>query len=251
MSNDSFIREVNEEMRQDRVRAVWTRFGLWLLVAAILVVVATAAIVGWQSYRSAEADAAGDRYLAALDLAEAGQSAEAVTALQAIVAEDVGAYPDLARLRIAELEQAEGKLPEAVASFDAVANDGSVAQALRDLAAVRAAYILVDTGTRDDVLARVGRLNAEGEAMRYAAREALALSAYKAGAGEEARTLLQGLLDDQGTPNGISTRARVVLDVIAGAAPAPAPATPATPAAAAAAPAETPAAPAAPAPGTN
>ena len=39
MSDDSFFREVSEELRQDRVKAIWTRFGTYILAAVILVVV--------------------------------------------------------------------------------------------------------------------------------------------------------------------------------------------------------------------
>jgi hypothetical protein len=47
MSDDSFIREVEEELRSDRLKGFWDRFGPILIGAAILVVVATA---GWRGY---------------------------------------------------------------------------------------------------------------------------------------------------------------------------------------------------------
>ena len=47
MSDDSFIREVNEEIRQDRAKALWDRYGPAAIVVAVLVVLATAAWVGF------------------------------------------------------------------------------------------------------------------------------------------------------------------------------------------------------------
>jgi hypothetical protein len=48
MSDDSFIREVNEEMRQDQARLLWDRYGPAALALAVLVVLATAAFVGYE-----------------------------------------------------------------------------------------------------------------------------------------------------------------------------------------------------------
>ena len=45
MSDDSFIREVNEELRQDQLHNLWKRYGALAIAAAVVVVLAAAA---WQ-----------------------------------------------------------------------------------------------------------------------------------------------------------------------------------------------------------
>ncbi|MAY29093.1 MAG: hypothetical protein CL627_07655 [Aurantimonas sp.] len=221
MSDDSFFREVSEELRQDRVKAIWTRFGTYILAAVILVVVITAAVVGWDRYQTAQANASGDAYLAALQLARDGKPDEAITALDALAADSYGAYPDLARMSIGGVYQAQGKFDEAVAAFDKVAADAGAPDALRDMAAVRAAYVLVDHGALSDVRSRVERLTGDSEALRFPAREAVALAAWKAEDTETATTLFQQLVDDPGAPNGIISRARLMLDLIAAGKPMP------------------------------
>jgi hypothetical protein len=220
MSDDSFIREVNEELRQDKVKEAWTKFGRWLLIAVVILLAATAAYVGWDRYQTAQADASGDRYLAALDLAAAGQHDEAVAALEALVADGHGAYPDLARMRIGSVREAQGEPLRAVEAFDVVAADSRATQSIRDMAAVRAAYILVDHGSVDDVRSRVERLTGDSEPLRFPAREAVALAAWKAGDEETASSLFRQLVDDTGAPRGISARARLMLEVVAAGAPA-------------------------------
>jgi len=39
MSDDSFIREVDEELRHDRLKSIWDRFGNLLIGLAVLVLV--------------------------------------------------------------------------------------------------------------------------------------------------------------------------------------------------------------------
>ena len=50
MSDDSFIREVEEELRSDRLKKVWNQFGAFIIGAAIVIVVATAAWRGSEYY---------------------------------------------------------------------------------------------------------------------------------------------------------------------------------------------------------
>ncbi|MEX6508385.1 tetratricopeptide repeat protein [Jiella sp. M17.18] len=220
MSDDTFFREVSEELRQDRVRSLWTRFGIYVLAAAVLVILITAGVIGWEHYRAEQANAAGDRYLAALDLAQNGKKDAAIAALQKISADNTGPYPDLARMSIGSVLSDEGKKAEAVAAFDKVAKDPNAPQALRDMADIRAAYILVDTGSLADVRSRVERLTGDSDPLRFPAREALALAAWKAGDIDTAKPLFEQLADDTGTPHGMATRARLMLDLISGAKPA-------------------------------
>jgi hypothetical protein len=161
-------------------------------------------------------------------------------------------------MRIAAVRVAEGNPAAAVEALDGIANDSKTPQPLRDMAAIRAAYILVDTGSADDVRARVQRLTGDDNALRFAARETLGLSTWKTGDLDGAKTFFQEIRDDGGAPSGIALRAGLMLEMIAAGslppaaadpavetAPAPASVTP-EPAAPAAAP-ETPAATSAPA----
>ena len=214
MSDESFFREVDEELRQDKVKAVWTRFGAWLLGGAIAVIAITAGVVAYEHYQTNQANAAGDRYAAAMRLADDGKSDAAITALQEIAGNGIGAYPALARLSIGGIEAKAGKPEQAVAAYDEVANDADVTGGLRDMAAIRAAYVLVDSGSLDDVRQRVERLSGDSDPLRFPAREAIALAAWKAGDAETAKPLFQQLVTDPGTPSDISGRAKILLDLI-------------------------------------
>src|SRR5690606_7986065 len=55
MSDDSFFREVDQELRQDRAKALWDRYGTAIIAAAIAVVVATSAVVGWDYWSQSRA----------------------------------------------------------------------------------------------------------------------------------------------------------------------------------------------------
>ena len=216
MSDDSFIREVNEELRQDQAKALWTRFGPMVIAAAALIVAATAGWVGYDYWTQSRANASGDRFSAALELAGEGNLDEALTAFQALQEDGYGAYPVLARLRAATVMAERGEAEAAVAEFDAVSADGAVPQSIQDLAKLRAGYVLVDSGSYDDVAARVEVLTTGTSSLRHAAREALALSAWREGRAADALELFEQITDDDSAPRNARQRATIMVELLRG-----------------------------------
>lgn len=216
MSDDIFIREVNEEIRQDKAKALWDRFGPIVLGLAIVIVVGTAAWVGYEYWREGRSGDAGDAFAQALALATEGKNDEALAALEKLEADGHGAYPVLARLRSATVLAAKGDLAAAVAAFDAVAADGSIPMSIRDMARLRAGYMLVDTGSYADVSQRVAQLSSETNPLRSSAREALGLSAWKEGKGSDALKQFEQIAADDSAPRGTRERAATMIELIRG-----------------------------------
>lgn len=216
MSDDSFFREVDQELRQDQAKAIWERYGTYIVGAAVAIVLVTAAWVGFDYWRTSRANASGDAYSQALDLARDGRTDEAKAALADLERDGYGSYPVLARLRTATLHAEAGDRAAAVEGFDAVAADGSVPQPVRDMARLRAGLLLVDDGEYGDVSSRVEALAVETNALRHSAREALALAAWKAGNVTDAATLFDQITDDQGAPQNIRRRAELMSELIRG-----------------------------------
>ncbi|MDN2566733.1 tetratricopeptide repeat protein [Aquibium sp. A9E412] len=220
MSDDSFIREVNEELRQDQMKALWRRYGAIAIAVAVAVVLATAAYVGYEYWRESRANASGDAFSEALELAEQGATGEALAALETLEAEGFGAYPLLARMRAATVLAADGQVEEAVAAFDAVAGDGAIADSIRDMARLRAALLLVDHGSYADVAARVETLTGDANPLRHSAREALGLAAWKEGRRDDALALFEQIADDPRAPANLRRRAELMNELIVGSGPA-------------------------------
>lgn len=214
MSDDSFIREVEEELRSDRLTSIWDRFGSWIIGGAVAIVVAVAANTGWNWYTEGQATASGDRFREAIMAARDGNEDDAAQKLAALQADGYGQYPILARMREATLLANSDRKDEAVAAFDAIAADTAVSDILRDVARLRAAYLMVDLGSFDDVATRAEALAGDTSAMRHGAREAMGLAAYKAERFDDAKRLMEQLLSDPAVPATVAQRANVILDLI-------------------------------------
>ncbi|WP_029058551.1 tetratricopeptide repeat protein [Stappia stellulata] len=207
------FREVDEEIRHERYKRLWDRFGPYLIGLAVLIVVGTAAFRGWVYWRETQAQASGDVFVQAVRLAEDGKFAEAEARFGEL-ADAPGGYPTLARLRVAGLQAQADDPAAALASFDAVAADSGVDNALRDIARLRAGYVALDTQDFAGAADRLEPLAGDDNALRFLAREALALGAWKAGNAQDARRWIAGILEQEGAPSDVATRAQTVLDLL-------------------------------------
>ena len=216
MSDDSFIREVNEEMRRDKAQALWDRFGPALLGLAILVVLGTAAVVGYRYWDETRANRSGDAFSQALKLANDGKSDDALTALAALETDGYGAYPLLARMRAATVKADKGDVDAAVKDFDGVVADTAIPSGIRDMARLRAALLLVDHGSFADVSSRVEALTSDTNTLRHTAREALGLAAWKEGKTQDALKLFDQIASDDGAPRNTRERATLMSELIRG-----------------------------------
>lgn len=214
------FQEVQEDLRRDRLRAFWDRYGSAIVAVMVLVVIGVGGWRGWQYYENQQAQAAGDRYEAASKLADDGKSAEARAAFAAIATEAPAGYRTIAKLREAD-EAAKADKPAALKLYQAIANDSAADAQLRDAARVRGAYVAVDAGSREDVRALAESLAATDGPWSTLAREAIGLAAYKAGDMADARKQFEAVVADPEAPGSSRQRADLMLAVLP---PAPAPA---------------------------
>lgn len=205
MSNENIFREIDEELRTDRMRALWRRFAPFVIGGAVAIVALVAVNEGWSWYTNSQSAAASEQLYSALDAAESGDVAAAQAALDEVIAAGSGGYPVLAEFRKAALLAEEGDSAGAVAAYDALANSQSN-QRLRELALLFAANILVDTGTLADVEARVGTLATDDSHLRRAARERLGLAQVKAGDMAAAQASFEAVLNDPLASSAVRNR---------------------------------------------
>lgn len=208
------FQEVDEEVRRERLKKLWQRYGNYAVAACLLVV---AAVGGWRGYewwQAKKAGEAGAAFEAAVTLAEAGKHQEAEAAFAKLAADGTAGYRALARLReAAELESTDPK--SAIKAYEDIAADKSLGQITQDLAAVRAGFLLVDSAPYAELRAQLEPLTASPRPFRHSARELLALSAWKAGDTAAARQWADMIITDPQSPLGTRSRAELLSELIA------------------------------------
>ncbi|WP_212525830.1 tetratricopeptide repeat protein [Actibacterium sp. MT2.3-13A] len=212
MSNpESFIEEVTEEVRRDRLFALMRRYG-WIAVLAVILIVGGAAYTEWQKARdTAAAQALGDALLAAL---EQDDAAARVAALDGVAgAEDAAPLVDL----LAAGEQsAAGEDAAAIARLRALADDTQAPVTYRQLALLKLVLIEGETRPAEDRRADLAPLAEPGAPFRPLALEQLALLEIEEGNTEAAIGQLREILELPEATAGLRERATQLIVALGG-----------------------------------
>jgi len=210
------FREIDEELRQEHYAKLWQAYGKYVIAAIVVFVLAFAGYRGWNYYLATQRQADSVRFAQAEKLLGDGKSADAAAIFAAMTEESTAGYALLARFRQAAARAAAGDAAGAVAVYDAIASDDSVAETMREAAVLLAVMHSIDQSgvDRAALVARLQPLVRNGGAWRYSASELLGLLALQAGDEAKAREYFTRIADDVDAPNGIKGRATEILAVI-------------------------------------
>ncbi|CAN0481096.1 unnamed protein product, partial [Laminaria digitata] len=213
---DSFIDEVTEEVKRDRLFATLRKWG-WVGVVIVLLIVGGTA---YREYRIASEEARaqifGDGILAAL---EGEDAASRIEALAKVDAPTTGGAAVLALLTAAE-EAGDDNDAEAVARLQAVAANSEIPAIYRQIASYKALTRGAGVLSVDERRTGLEALAVPGQPLRLLAEEQLALIEIETGALEAALTRLQALAEDSEATQGLRRRASQLIVALGGDAPA-------------------------------
>jgi len=205
--------EVEEDLRAERARSFARRFGGLGALGVVVVLAGTGAYVWWGQQTAAQTELVANRFIAAASLADKADrplagldrdaAGQAAATFADIAAHGPRGYAVLSRLRLAAVQWQLGQKPQALASWQSVANDGDAPKLLRDLALVTSAQHQVDSA--DPVLLKqtMQALTAADNPWRPMAEQVIALIDVRQGKTHEAGDILRRLSIDPSAPDGI------------------------------------------------
>jgi hypothetical protein len=212
-NSESFIDEVTEEVRRDKLFATFRKYG-WIAGLLVALIVGGAAYTEWQkASRASAAKAFGDTLLSALDQESPEARRGALTEAEAAAN---GVADKLAIQKLLLASDPAADRAGALAALDAVAATPGVTQTYRDLAILRRVIL---TGADMDVSQRRAALDPlaiPGHPFRTLALEQMAYLSVEAGEVEAAITQLRALSVDQEAPAGLRQRAGQMIVALGG-----------------------------------
>lgn len=208
---DSFIDEVTEEVRRDRLFLLFRKYG-WIAGVIVILIVGGAA---WNEYSKAQvraqAEDLGDRILAALGERAASDRQSKIAEIDA---SDAGAKSIVTLLLAAEAQQA-GDTAAAVAALDALSVDGDVPPIYRQIAAFKSLVLQTEM---DSALRRqqFEAMAAPGMPLSLLAQEQLGLMDIQEGKTQAAIDRFQAIVQDAGVSSDLQQRALQVIVALGG-----------------------------------
>lgn len=193
MSNtDSFIEEVTEEVRRDKLYAALRKYG-WIGILAVAAIVGGAAYSEYNKAQArAQAEATGDSMLAALQLDE---SAERAAALALVEVENPSASAIVSLMTAAEQSSA-GETVLANETLQSVANAQDLPLIYRQIASFKALGLSAAELPVEERRAGYEALSQPGNPLRLLVTEQLGLIDIEAGDTAAALVVFQGIIDD-------------------------------------------------------
>ena len=208
-----FINEVEEELRKDEYNRLLKKFGP-LIVAVILAIIGATAFMEWRkSTDDRTARAVSVAYVQAGEKAAEGNTDAAVRDFIAISEKAPTGYAGLSLMRAATLELEAGKRERAVSLFDQAAAQFEKPRH-KQLAQLKAGYVLAGDGRYDDVRSRMSALAAKDQPYEDLARELLGFAAMQSGDAAAAREQFSYLESIPGVAQTVQARAAQYLSLM-------------------------------------
>ena len=204
---ESFVREVDENLRRDQMRDMAQAYGKWIVVGLILLLAAVGGYLYWRNYQHQQAAEDSEAISTALDKVTAGDTKGAREGLAPFSdsSNDVTRASSLLGQGSLALRQNDRKT--AIEMFRRVADDDGLPQPYRDLATVRLTMTEYDQLKPDEVIARLSPLAQPGNPFFGTAGEMTGMAMMSKGDRLGAGRLFAQIAADNQVPDTIRSRA--------------------------------------------
>jgi hypothetical protein len=204
---DTFLKEVDEELRKEQVNQFVARYGWWIFAAVVLVLGAIGGAIWWQGRQQAEAAEQGETLVDALETIDAGNRSAASPKIGELAASDIDGYRVAALFARASNQAEAGQSAAAVATLRSIADDQDVAEPYRQAALIRQTALEFDQLQPQVVIRRLGPLARPGQPWFGSAGEMVGLAHLKMRRPDLAGAMFQRVGRDESVPASIRTRA--------------------------------------------
>jgi hypothetical protein len=204
--SDTFVREVDENLRRDRIRDFARDNAALLIGGLILFLALCGGFIFWHEYRARKAEAQVEQLAQVYVSLDAGNTRGAPEKLDNLSRSSSKAVRVSAMFGRAALASQQGDTKLALAKYREIAGDSSVPKPFRDLALIRQTTAEFDTMRPQDVITRLQPLAKPGEPWFGSAGEVTAIALIKQGRKDEAGRLFAAMARDKNVPGSIRSR---------------------------------------------
>ena len=199
------FREVEEDVRRERLQKLWKAYGSYAVVAIALLFAGIAGWQVWERREQQERQKVSDAFIAAQRITNPQSAASAFADLARTAPKG---YAQVARLSQAGAMLTSGQRDGAIDLYKQIAKDDS--GLIGSVARLRAGWALAETASRTELVELLKPLDQPGNAWRLNAREVLAYADYRAMDTKSALTKYSELAADPESPQGLRSRAQAM-----------------------------------------
>jgi hypothetical protein len=204
---ETFLKEVDENLRRDRIRDFFKANSGWLIVALVLFLAACAGIIWYQQHRVQRSEAEVEQIATISKDIGTGNTAKVPQQLDQLSQSGSKGVRATALFTRAAFALQQNDTKSAIATYQKINGDSSLPQAYRDAALIRQTALEFDQLQPQQVIARLEPLTKPGEPWFGSAGEMTALALIKQGKTKEAGQLFASIAKDTNAPPSVRNRA--------------------------------------------
>jgi len=211
MTEHNIFQEIQDDMERQKLEALWKRYGIWIIVAAVALVAGTGGYTAWNSWKTEQHQKSTAALMAVIKSSDSEETKQ-FSALQDFAESNPGTtQAALAKLRAADLA-AKGNTPEAaIKIYDALAHDAEVDVALRQLAELLSIRSQLNTANPADLIKRLEPLTQQTAPWHFTALEYTGYLVLKSGDKNKAKQIFTDLSRNPDAPKAVGERAADLL----------------------------------------
>ena len=206
-SSETFLREVDENLRRDRLQDFFRNYGKWLIAAVVLFLAAVGGWIYWEQQQKKTSAEESEKLHASFKAISEGRANAATQQLKDLEGSSNDVVKASAELTQAALALEKSDRSTAIAKYRALSEDKGLPDVYRDLATVRLTALEFDSLQPAQVVTRLEPLTKAGNPWFGSAGEMTALALLKQGKKAEAGKLFASIAADKQVPDSSRTRA--------------------------------------------
>ena len=209
---DEFIREVDEDLKQEKTEKLWKKFLPYIISVSLGIVFSTTGYVAWDNFSKNNRQQLGDDFTAAVELAKEEDIDAALQALDRIVDKGSDGYVTLSKMKQASLMIESGMLEEGLEIYKDLERN-AVDQSFRDIATILFVLNSMDSESPELLIKKIEPLE-DSKIWKSSALELKAFIFLKNGQIKNAIETFESISSMPSTPSSLSNRSRNMLDLL-------------------------------------
>ena len=203
---DDIIREINEDVKKERLKAIWKKYGKILSNIVFIVLLCAFIYIGWSKYTRHKQEKENFRFNEAVKFIEKKEYEAAENELKTLLNSSFKGVKILAHFKLAELYKIQENDKKAIEVLDNIIKDSHTETSFKQLATIYKTLSEFDTIEPKNILDTLAPLRQEEHPLRFIAYELSALAAEKQKDLVSMNEFIDILIKDEKTPEAIKKR---------------------------------------------
>ena len=212
--SEEFIREVDEELQEEKYAKIWRKIGPYVISLAIGIVLFTSGVVFWNNYTEVKKQRLGDDFTAAVELIKEEDFDTALIALERITDKASDGYVTIAKMKKASIFIQKKQILEGLEIYEDLEKT-AFDQSFKDMSTILFVLNAIDHKPSDILLNKIERLT-ENSSWKYSALELKGFILLNDKKFAESKKTFNTIIEMGNAPTTLASRARDMLDFLEG-----------------------------------